>query len=79
MLIQVKGGDAKEPSAEDIARMKLVAEHYHASKVLLFQWKKDTKLTGFRVLKDNGKFGEKEVDASVLFRDVSRSSSKVNV
>ena len=53
--------------------------HDMAGASCLFQWKKDTKLTGFRVLKDNGKFGEKEVDASVLFRDVSRSSSKVNV
>ncbi len=79
MLIQVKGGDAKEPSAEDIARMRLVAEHYHASKVLLFQWKKGTKQTGFRVLNDNNKFGAKEVDASVLFKDVSRASSKVGV
>lgn len=69
MLIQVKGGSAKEPTAEEIARMRLVAEHYHASKVLLFQWKKGSKQTGFRVLKDDGQFGAKELDASVLFKE----------
>ena len=43
MLIQVKGGAAKTPSAEDIARMERVADRYPIGKVLLYQWNTNKK------------------------------------
>ncbi len=46
ILIQVKGGSARSPSVDDIARMKLVAAHYHATQVILFEWTK-AKHTGW--------------------------------
>lgn len=59
MLIQVKGGRAKMPSPEDIARMERVADLYRMSKVLLYQWNDRKKTeTGYRVLnRDTHEFG----------------------
>jgi len=39
VLIQVKGGDAPLPSADDIARLKSVAKHYHSKAIVLSEWK----------------------------------------
>jgi hypothetical protein len=52
-LIQVKGGSAANPSAEDIDRMRLVAEHYHADRIVLFQWIKKKQST-YSVLQVDG-------------------------
>jgi hypothetical protein len=72
MLIQVKGGGAPMPTANDIARMEEVADHYFACNVLLYQWNETKKQsTGFRVLnRDTHEFGELVTDGSVVFGKV---------
>jgi hypothetical protein len=40
MLIQVKGGYAAKPTADDEKRLRAVARHHHASEILLATWKK---------------------------------------
>jgi hypothetical protein len=40
ILIQVKGGYAAHPTAEDGKRLRAVARRHHAHKVLLASWKK---------------------------------------
>ena len=69
MLIQVKGGRAKMPSSEDIARMERVADLYSMSKVLLCQWNDRKKTeTGYRVLnRDTHQFGPVVRDSKELF------------
>lgn len=69
MLIQVKGGRAKMPSPEDIARMERVADLYRMSKVLLYQWNDRKKTeTGYRVLnRDTHEFGPVVRDSKELF------------
>lgn len=39
VLIQVKGGSARRPSAEDRLRLEAVRKHYGAKEVLLASWK----------------------------------------
>jgi hypothetical protein len=46
-LIQVKGGAARLPSAEEVTRLRLVQKHYRADRVVLFQWVKGTSSTFF--------------------------------
>lgn len=72
MLIQVKGGSAAMPTADDIARMEVVADHYNACNVLLYQWnEKDKQSTGFRVLnRDTHQFGDLVTDGSTVFGKV---------
>lgn len=72
MLIQVKGGSAPMPTANDIARMEEVADHYDACNVLLYQWNiKKKHVTGFRVLnRDTHQFGELVTDGSAVFGKV---------
>ncbi|MGE5332069.1 MAG: hypothetical protein ACM3Q3_09940 [Nitrospirota bacterium] len=69
MLIQVKGGSAPNPTADDITRLERVADHYKACNVLLYQWnEKDKKATGFRVLnRETHQFGELVTDGSTVF------------
>jgi hypothetical protein len=40
ILIQVKGGSARGPTASDCARLRKVARRYHARAIAQFQWKK---------------------------------------
>ena len=40
ILIQVKGGHAAKPTAEDGKRLRAVAHHHHALAVLLAAWRK---------------------------------------
>ncbi|PKO70231.1 MAG: hypothetical protein CVU22_02515 [Betaproteobacteria bacterium HGW-Betaproteobacteria-16] len=69
MLIQVKGGRAKMPSAADIARMERVADLYRIDKVLLYQWNDQKKTeTGYRVLdRESHEFGPVVRDSKGLF------------
>ena len=69
MLIQVKGGAAKTPSAEDIARMERVADRYQIGKVLLYQWNTKKKAeTGYRILnRETHEFGPLVTDSKQLF------------
>jgi hypothetical protein len=69
MLIQVKGGGAPMPTAQDIARMERVAELHCIEKVLLYQWniKKRTE-TGYRLLsREAHQFGPVVKDGKELF------------
>jgi hypothetical protein len=44
VLIQVKGGSAKMPSAADIIRLAAVKEYHRANEVVLSEWRKKEKL-----------------------------------
>jgi hypothetical protein len=39
ILIQMKGGGARSPSDAELHRLRQVACHYHARKVVLFEWR----------------------------------------
>ena len=56
MLIQVKGGSAKGPTADDIVRLKLVRNKYDAQAIVLFAWNKDKKVAEFRTLDGNNEW-----------------------
>ena len=43
IIIQIKGGKARLPSPSDIQRLKLVAKHYKAKHIVLYEWKKGKK------------------------------------
>jgi len=40
VLVQMKGGAAKSPSAADIDRLRAVKRHYRAEAIVLFAWNK---------------------------------------
>ncbi len=52
VLIQVKGGNARFPTREDIDRLKSVARHHRAKAVVLSEWKRG-KCLQFYLLKQN--------------------------
>lgn len=53
IVMQVKGGSAPEPTASDISRLRLVAEHYHSETIVLYKWKKqEPDKSGYFVLSD---------------------------
>jgi hypothetical protein len=39
ILIQMKGGGARSPNASELRRLRQVARHYQAHKVVLFEWR----------------------------------------
>ena len=39
VLVQLKGGDARDPTQADVVRLRQVARHYRARRVVLFAWK----------------------------------------
>jgi hypothetical protein len=47
--MQVKGGSAKSPTAQDRARLRIVGERYGATKIVLFEWSREKKI-GWSVL-----------------------------
>ncbi len=47
ILVQVKGGSAPMPSADDVRRLKAVAKMYRARSVVLAAWKKGRAPTFF--------------------------------
>jgi hypothetical protein len=49
ILIQIKGGGARGPTADDVARLKRVKRRYRARAIVLFTWKKGCAST-FEVL-----------------------------
>jgi hypothetical protein len=62
MLIQVKGGSAKPPTQDDIARLKLVQSVYNATHIVLFEWRFGKK-TGFNTLGADGKWSLTSAEA----------------
>jgi hypothetical protein len=51
IIIQIKGGKAKAPSASDVRRLKLVDAHYLAKHIVLYQWEK-RKNSQFKIWED---------------------------
>lgn len=64
VLIQVKGGSAKSPTAEDVQRMKIVGHQYGAENLVLFEWTKQKK-AGWSVLDSDGHW--KPTSPSAIF------------
>ena len=65
ILVQVKGGKAKNPSAADVQRMEVVALRYGAKAVVLSSWKKGV-APEFRIL-SNSVWGA-PVDPDSIFK-----------
>ena len=57
-LIQVKGGSAGMPTPNDLNRLKLVKDHYHAHAIVLFEWNKKKRITRFSRLNDHDEWSE---------------------
>lgn len=83
ILVQVKGGSAKNPSDEDIRRMEAVKKRYGAKMVVLSSWRKGS-AAKLRVL-SNGVWGD-PVDPDSIFggsvnkpKVVAKSQPKINV
>jgi hypothetical protein len=49
ILIQVKGGSAAMPTADDASRLRKVAKRHHAREVLLGSWKRGTQVRFFKL------------------------------
>ena len=59
VLIQVKGGTAAWPTAEDARRLRTVKKYHHAREVLLATWKKG-KAAQFFTLAPKAKLGKSD-------------------
>jgi hypothetical protein len=51
VLIQVKGGSAPFPSADEVTRLRRVGRNYRAKAILLGQWKRGSQVRFFRLRK----------------------------
>jgi hypothetical protein len=49
ILIQIKGGGARWPNAEDIRRLRAVAQRYRAKDVILAEWVKGSHQNFYRL------------------------------
>jgi hypothetical protein len=69
ILIQIKGGGARWPNAEDIRRLRAVAKRYSAKDVILAAWVKGTHQKFYRLDKKtvDPKTAWKEVDPGIIF------------
>jgi hypothetical protein len=71
ILIQVKGGNAAMPTADDVSRLREVAKRLHAREVLLGSWKRGTQARFFKLrpVSSDTRWAWKEVpDIKNLFR-----------
>jgi hypothetical protein len=66
ILIQVKGGSAAKPTAEDAARLRIVARRHGACDVLLATWKKGSEARFFSLHKRLPEWSEVEDLRSVF-------------
>lgn len=64
VLIQVKGGGARDPSADDVLRLRAVSSAYNARDVVLSSWKKGGTPVFRRLLEDGW---SDEVDPALIF------------
>lgn len=69
ILIQIKGGSARWPNAEDIRRLRAVAKRYSAKDVILAEWVKGSHQNFYRLDKKttDPKTAWKEVDPGIVF------------
>jgi hypothetical protein len=69
ILIQVKGGTAARPTAEDAARLRAVARRHHARHVLLAKWKRGSAARFYRLRHPVAKTAWSEVaELEAVFR-----------
>lgn len=64
VLVQVKGGSARGPTAADVLRLREVSRYYRAKAVVQFQWQNGRR-SQFSVLQRNGTW--KEATGSEVF------------
>ena len=60
MLVQMKGGSARNPSDEEIKRLQAVKRHYGAKEIVLFNWRREedckfSRLSGGKWTKSSAK------------------------
>jgi hypothetical protein len=69
ILIQIKGGGARRPNADDIRRLRAVAKRYSAKDVILAEWVKGSHQNFYRLDKKtaDAKTAWKQVDPGVIF------------
>jgi hypothetical protein len=53
VLVQMKGGSARDPNASEVARLRAVGRRYKAKAIVLFTWKRGQGCT-WRLLRGNG-------------------------
>src|SRR5919106_972855 len=63
ILVQIKGGGAKWPNAEDIRRLRAVAKRYSARDVVLAAWLKGSRQKFYRL-------GKTAVDPKIAWEEV---------
>jgi hypothetical protein len=70
ILIQIKGGGARRPKAEDIKRLGAVVKQYSARDVVLAEWVKEPFLKFYKLGNNHRDLKEawEEVDPGILFR-----------
>ena len=69
LLIQVKGGTAANPTAEDAHRLRLIARRHRADGVLLASWKKGTQARFFELRPRRERYNWSEIeDLDTVFR-----------
>jgi len=73
ILIQVKGGSAKRPSAEERERLRSVAKIYGAKTILLSEWKKGSKAVLCRL---DGDEWSSAIDPAEVFGPRSKPGKK---
>lgn len=66
VLIQVKGGSARMPTAKDNVRLAAVGKHYSARAILLAEWKQGTRVK-LRRLGDDLQWSSDAVDPQSIF------------
>ena len=49
VLVQMKGGSARSPSASDIPRLRAVTRRYRAEAIVLFAWKRQVSSHFFKL------------------------------
>ena len=64
VLIQVKGGKAMRPSADERERLRIVAKEYGATTILLSEWKQGTRAKFHRLVDDEW---DEDVDQAEVF------------
>ncbi|MEX0803660.1 MAG: hypothetical protein WD688_10145 [Candidatus Binatia bacterium] len=69
ILIQIKGGGARWPNADDICRLRAVAKRYRARDVVLAAWVKGSHQKFYTLNKKGAdpKTAWKEVDSGIIF------------
>ena len=53
VLVQMKGGGARDPNASEVIRLRVVARRYKAKAIVLFTWKRGRGCT-WRLLNGDG-------------------------